>query len=70
MADNSKNSEYIVYQLRSSAANIDANYGPWSSTSEYETWYSNRNVPGTPIKPGTLIAIHNQTTDEVTLKMN
>lgn len=61
-----KNTESVNYQLYSPTANIDANYGPWSNPSEYETWYANRNVPGTPIKPGTLIAIHNQTTDEVT----
>lgn len=63
------NIESINYQFNTPYANIDANYGPWSSPQEYETWYANKNVPGTPIKPGTLIAIHNQTTDEVTLKI-
>ncbi|MBQ6050210.1 MAG: hypothetical protein IJL35_06410 [Bacteroidaceae bacterium] len=58
----------IGNQFLAPAANIDANYGPWSSIQEYETWYS---ITGRPsVLPGTLIAIHNQTTDEVTLKMN
>lgn len=58
----------IGSQLLSPATSIDANYGPWSSTSEYETW--NSTTGRSSVLPGTLIAIHNQTTDEVTLKMN
>ena len=53
-----------AYNLLSPSASVDANYGPWSSPQEYETWLN-----GT-VLPGTLIAIHNQTTGEVTLKMN
>ncbi len=65
MANNNSNIKISLdYQIYSPAANIDANYGPWGSIQEYETWL------GGTVLPGTLIAIHNQTTDEVTLKMN
>lgn len=63
-----RNTENIDYQFNTPYANIDANYGPWSSTDEYESWYSTTGRPS--VLPGTLIAIHNQTTGEVTLKMN
>ena len=29
------------YNILSPTANIDANYGPWSSTTEYESWLKN-----------------------------
>ena len=61
---NPRNIASTSYQFQSEYANIDANYGPWSSIQEYETWLN-----GTVLSE-TLIAIHNQTTDEVTLKMN
>ena len=64
MANNNSNIKISLdYQIYSPAANIDANYGPWSSIQEYETWL------GGTVLPGTLIAIHNQATDEVTLKI-
>ncbi|MBR3547596.1 MAG: hypothetical protein IKN86_08540 [Bacteroidaceae bacterium] len=65
---NPRNIASTSYQFQSEYANIDANYGPWSSIQEYEALYSTTGRPS--ILPGTLIAIHNQTTDEVTLKMN
>ena len=64
MANTERNIKSKSFQYLSEYANIDANYGPWSSPQEYETWLN-----GT-VLPGTLIAIHNQATDEVTLKMN
>ena len=63
MANTERNVRNKSFQYLSEYANIDANYGPWSSSSEYETWL------GGTVLPGTLIAIHNQTTDEVTLKI-
>lgn len=66
MANNNSRAD-IGQQLRSPYANIDANYGPWSSISEYESWLRSKEISSP--KPGTLIAIHNQTTGEVTLKI-
>ena len=64
MANSNTNTKSFAYNILSPSASVDANYGPWSSPQEYETWLN-----GT-VLPGTLIAIHNQTTGEVTLKMN
>jgi uncharacterized repeat protein (TIGR01451 family) len=57
----------IESQFYSAYASTNADYGPWSSISEYMSWHSTTGRPS--VLPGTLIAIHNQTTDEVTLKI-
>lgn len=57
----------IESQFYSAYASTNADYGPWSSVSEYMSWHSTTGRPS--VLPGTLIAIHDQTTDEVTLKI-
>jgi hypothetical protein len=46
-------------------ANIDANYGPWESTLDYETWHGKKTP--SQIKEGTLIAIKESDSSDVTL---
>lgn len=46
-------------------ANIDANYGPWESILDYETWHGKKTP--SQIKEGTLIAIKASDSSDVTL---